>query len=283
VNASAVNETESPAAGLSGAAVAGTVDPAEIGRFSALSEEWWKPGGPMAPLHAMNPVRLGFVRGTALAAFGPPESRGGHELRPLAGLDVLDVGCGAGLLSEPLARMGARVTGLDASADLIAVARAHAAELGLDGTQGLALDYRCGAVETLATEGAAAQGATGAGRYDLVTALEIVEHVADLPAFLGALATLVRPRGRVVLSTLNRSVRSFATAIVGAEYVLRLLPRGTHDWRRFLTPQELSRALVAAGFAVESVKGLVFRPLQGSWALGEDTGINYILSARLAG
>ncbi|MEQ8968560.1 MAG: bifunctional 2-polyprenyl-6-hydroxyphenol methylase/3-demethylubiquinol 3-O-methyltransferase UbiG [Azospirillaceae bacterium] len=239
----------------------GTVDRTEIARFDALAARWWDPDGPMAPLHAMNPVRVGYIRDRLCARF----DRRPGALDALAGLDLVDVGCGAGLLCEPLARLGARVTGIDAGEEMVAAARRHA-EAG-----GLAIDYRATTAEALAATGA---------RYDGVLALEIVEHVANVDDFLAALATLVRPGGVVVLSTLNRTARSFAMAIVGAEYVLRLLPRGTHDWRRFLRPSELAGGLRRNGLAPVDATGMVRDPLSGTWSLSDrDLAVNYLMSA----
>jgi len=239
----------------------GTVDRDEVARFDALAAGWWDPDGAMAPLHAMNPARVGYIRDRLCANRG----RETVGVAALAGLDVVDVGCGGGLLSEPLARLGARVTGIDAAEEAIAVARRHA-EAG-----GLAIDYRATTAEALAATGA---------RFDAVLALEIVEHVANVDDFLGGLSALVRPGGLVVLSTLNRTARSFATAIVGAEYVLRLLPRGTHDWRRFLRPSELAAGLRRHGLAPVDATGIVFDPRRGTWSLSaRDLAVNYVMTA----
>jgi len=238
-----------------------SVDAAEVEKFSRLAAHWWDPQGAMAPLHRMNPIRLSFLRAQAVRYFGLE----GESLTPLAGLRVLDVGCGAGLLSEPLARMGATVTGLDAAAESLAVARAHAAESGLE------IDYRHASAESLAAAGE---------RYDLVTALEVVEHVGDVPAFLAACCALARPGGALALSTINRTPRAFAFAIVGAEYLLRKLPRGTHDWRKFLKPSELAAGLRPHGLEVTELAGMVYEPLSGDWRLSRrDLGINYLLWA----
>jgi 2-polyprenyl-6-hydroxyphenyl methylase/3-demethylubiquinone-9 3-methyltransferase len=226
----------------------GTAIGAEIAKFDRLAAEWWDPRGPMAPLHAMNPARMGWII----------ERLGGT----LDGLRVLDVGCGAGLASEALARAGARVTGLDAAASALGAARAHAAG------QGLEIDYREGMPETLEESG-----------FDAVIALEVIEHVADREAFCRQLARLVKPGGPVFLSTLNRTPRSFLMAKLGAEYLLRLLPVGTHDWRMFVRPAELGADLRAAGLRVADIAGLTMGP-GGGWRISRDVGVNYIAMAR---
>ena len=238
---------------------AASVNPAEADFFGKLAADWWNPRGSSAMLHRINPLRLGYIRTAALARFG----RAASDRQALAGLCALDVGCGAGLLTEPLARMGASVTGLDAAADNIAVARLHA-EAGR-----LAIDYRGGSVEALASGGA---------KFDLVTCLEVVEHVADRASFIAALATLLAPGGLLVMSTPNRTPLSYATLIVGAERVVRNIPRGAHDWQRFITPDELTALLAAAGLLVTEVSGLTWRPGTG-FALGRDTSVNYLLTA----
>jgi 2-polyprenyl-6-hydroxyphenyl methylase/3-demethylubiquinone-9 3-methyltransferase len=226
---------------------------AEIAKFDALAARWWDPNGPMKPLHRMNPVRIGWIAERLARAHGP---------QPLAGLRVLDVGCGAGLASEALARLGAEVTGMDAAPEALEVARAHA-EAG-----GLAIDYRLGGPEDLAE----------AGGYDAVISLEVIEHVAERGAFLAALARAVRPGGKVFLSTLNRTPRSFLMAKLGAEYLLRLLPVGTHDWRMFVTPAELGAGLRGAGLRVADVAGMEMA-LSGAWRITRDTGVNYLMMA----
>lgn len=229
----------------------GSADAAEVAKFDALAAAWWDPRGPMAPLHAMNPARMGWIA---------------DLLGPLEGLRVLDVGCGAGLASEWLARRGARVVGLDAAGAALEAARAHAAEAGL------ALDYRDGTPETLQQDG-----------FDAVLALEVIEHVppAERPAFLAALARAAKPGGWVVLSTLNRTPRAFATAKLGAEYLLRWLPVGTHDWKLFLRPAELGALIRAAGIAVTDVAGLSPSLRQG-FRITRDVGVNYLIAGRRA-
>jgi 2-polyprenyl-6-hydroxyphenyl methylase/3-demethylubiquinone-9 3-methyltransferase len=230
----------------------------EVARFDALAQDWWSPDGPMAPLHKINPLRIGWLIETLARRFraqGPA---------PLEGRTVLDIGCGAGLLSEPLSRLGAVVTGLDPAPSAIAAARAHAEATGAE------LSYRAGTVEELAAEGA---------KFDAVLAMEVVEHVEDVAGFVATAASLVAPGGLLCLSTLNRTPKSFALAIVGAEYLLRWLPRGTHQWERFVTPLELTGALRRAGFVVTTRRGMVFDPLRRDWRLSEDMSVNYFLAA----
>jgi 2-polyprenyl-6-hydroxyphenyl methylase/3-demethylubiquinone-9 3-methyltransferase len=239
-----------------------SVDPAEIAHFARDSARWWDPAGPHAPLHRLNPIRLGWLRDQVAQQFG----RDPRSLTPLEGLTALDVGCGGGLVAEPLARMGAVTVGLDADAVAIEAARAHAAD------QALSLTYRVGSVE-----------AEPADRYDLVAALEVVEHVADLPGFVESCARTVKPGGLVLFSTLNRTAKSFALGVVAAERVLRWVPAGTHDWRKFVKPAELARACRAAGLEVLATTGLVFDPLAGGFRLSErDLSVNYFLAAQRA-
>jgi 2-polyprenyl-6-hydroxyphenyl methylase/3-demethylubiquinone-9 3-methyltransferase len=237
-----------------------TVDPAEVAHFDKMARDWWDPKGPMRALMRMNPVRLAFIRDQVAGHFG----RDPKSIRSLEGLAALDIGCGGGLLSEPLARLGAKVTGLDPAAANIAVARQHAERAGL------AIDYRAETVEAVAQRGES---------FDLVLALEVIEHVADTGAFTAAAAAVTKPGGLLVMSTINRTMKSFALAIVGAEYVLRLLPRGTHDWEKFLKPSELARLLAAAGLEVGGRRGIVFNPLANTWRLSSDTGVNYFITA----
>ncbi|MEM7270772.1 MAG: bifunctional 2-polyprenyl-6-hydroxyphenol methylase/3-demethylubiquinol 3-O-methyltransferase UbiG [Pseudomonadota bacterium] len=242
----------------------GTVDPAEIAKFEAIAAEWWDPSGKFRPLHAMNPCRLDYLLDQTAAQFGL--SRKGR--RWLEGVKTVDVGCGGGLLCEPLARLGADVTGLDAAAGNIDVAKAHAVQMGLT------IDYQAKTSASLVAEGAT---------FDLVLAMEIVEHVADLPTFLGELSALVRPGGLLVMSTLNRTAQSWAVAIVGAERIMRWLPVGTHDWSKFPKPDELEAGLTKAGLSVVDAKGMVLDPIRGDWLLSaEDLSVNYILTAEKA-
>jgi 2-polyprenyl-6-hydroxyphenyl methylase/3-demethylubiquinone-9 3-methyltransferase len=240
--------------------VPSTVDPTEIARFAALAEGWWDPAGKFKPLHRLNPVRLGFLRDRLTAHF----ARDPAALCPFDGLRLLDIGCGGGLVAEPMARLGFAVTGIDAGAETIATARAHAQQ------SGLAIDYRAMAAETLADSGE---------RFDVVLALEIVEHVADLDAFLAAAATLVRPGGALIVATLNRTVKSYLFAIIGAEYVLGWLPRGTHEWRKFVRPSELAASLRRNRLRIEEIAGVTYNPLGDSWALSTDLDVNYMAFA----
>ncbi|GGB33565.1 ubiquinone biosynthesis O-methyltransferase [Tistrella bauzanensis] len=252
----------SPAAGPH-AAASGTVDAREIDNFTRIAEEWWDPAGPFAPLHALNPARIGYIRDTICGHAG----RDPLADRPLSGLDIIDIGCGGGLVCEPLARLGARMTGLDAGARNIAVAAAHARDAGLD------IRYRAEAAEDLV-----AAGETAA--FDAVLTLEIVEHVADPALFLDSAARLLKPGGVLIASTLNRTPASFLGAIIGAEYLLRWVPRGTHDWRKFLKPSELARGLRDAGLRPFQAVGLNRDLATGRWHTGGSLGINYLIAAR---
>jgi 2-polyprenyl-6-hydroxyphenyl methylase/3-demethylubiquinone-9 3-methyltransferase len=237
-----------------------TVDAAEVARFEALADEWWDPEGRFRPLHRFNPERVRFVRDHACARFG----RDANANRPLAGLRLLDIGTGGGLVAEPMARLGASVTGIDPAERNVGTARAHAQRMALD------IDYRATTAEALAAEGAT---------YDIVLAMEVVEHVADTEAFFAAVASLTALGGMVVAATLNRTLKAYALAIVGAEYVMRWLPVGTHDWNRFLSPEELGGLIGARGLRLGDVGGLTYNPLSGRWRLGTDTGVNYLLAA----
>ncbi len=250
----------SPSAKPRAAAAGASVDAAEVARFAALADEWWAADGKFAPLHRMNPARLRYVRDRLAAHNG----RDPGAERPLAGLRLLDIGCGGGLLCEPLARLGARVTGVDAAAEAIAVARRHAAEAGLE------IDYRHAGAEEVAASGE---------HFDVVLTMEVVEHVANPEAFVATAAALLRHGGIMILATLSRTPKAFLAAIVGAEYVLRWLPAGTHDWRKFLRPSELAAMVRHAGLSVEDVSGLSYSPLTGTWRLGRDLDVNYMLQA----
>jgi len=237
-----------------------TLDPREVERFRALAAKWWDPEGEFAPLHAIGPERTRFLREQLVRHF----RRDASAARPLEGVSIADIGCGGGLVCEPLARLGADMTGIDPAEENIAAARAHAAESGLE------IAYRAARVEDLAAEGA---------QFDAVIALEVVEHVPDVQAFVGVCAQVLRPGGMMLFSTINRTAKAFALAIVGAEYVLRWLPRGTHQWDRFVTPDELRKALAANGLSVVETRGLSYIPLTRQWRLSDDTGVNYFLSA----
>ena len=241
-------------------AMTSTLDPAEIDRFRRLASDWWDPRGRMRPLHEIAPTRLGFIRDAACRHFG----RELKAMRALGDLSVLDIGCAAGLVCEPVTRMGARVTGIDPGAELIEAARAHAA------ASGLAIDYRCARTEELAAAGE---------NFDLVLCLEVVEHVPDPGAFVATCARLLAPGGLMIVSTINRTLKSYALAIIGAEYVLGWLPRGTHDWARFVTPGELADYLVAGGLTEVERRGMVYNPFGTGWSLGADTDVNYFMAA----
>ena len=232
-------------------------DPSEIAKFEAMAAEWWDPKGKFKPLHMMTPIRLGYITTQIATEFG----RDLKAPRPFEGLRLLDIGCGGGLLSEPMARLGAQVVGADAAPKNIEVARLHADQVGLD------IDYRAETAEALL---AAAES------FDAVLAMEIVEHVAEPPAFVQACHDLLRPGGVLVMSTLNRTARSFAAAIVGAEWVMRWLPKGTHEWSRFITPEELAAMMQASGLKVVDRRGMVFNPLSWGWSLSDrDMSVNY--------
>ena len=237
-----------------------TVDPEDIGRFAAQGASWWDPSGSFRPLHQINPVRIDFIRHQLLAHFG----RDAGSLSPFTGLSLADIGCGGGLVAEPMTRLGFSVAGIDAGAPAIATARAHA-EAG-----GLTIDYRVADIEGLARAGE---------RFDVVLALEILEHVADRDAFFAALGMLVKPGGVFIGATLNRTARSFALAIVGAEYLLGWLPRGTHDWRRFVRPSEFVLGLRRAGFRATRLAGLGYDWRHRDWSESGDLSVNYMLLA----
>ena len=237
-----------------------TVDAAEIARFSKLAATWWDPRGPMAPLHKFNPVRLGYIRDQAALHF----SRDPKRLDVLSGLRILDIGCGAGLLSEPLSRIGAKVVGADPAEANIEAAKLHAAEAGAT------VDYRATTAEALADAGE---------RFDIVLAMEVVEHVTDVDLFVRRCAEMVKPGGLMIAATLNRTLKAFAFAIVGAEYVLRWLPRGTHQWDKFVTPAELESAMQAGGLYRIGESGVIYNPLADRWSLSSDMDVNYMLTA----
>lgn len=236
-----------------------SVDSSEVERFSAMAAEWWDPAGKFKPLHALNPVRLQFIRNRTVGHF----SLDPGKQDALSGLRLLDIGCGGGLLCEPMARLGADVTGLDPSEKNIAIARTHAAE------QGLNINYIASTAESLAGKG---------DTFDMILNMEVLEHVADIDSYLASCAKLLKPNGIMFCATLNRTLKSFALAIIGAEYVLRWLPKGTHQWEKFITPEELILALEHQGLKTEGARGMSFNPLSGKWSISGDTDINYLMA-----
>jgi 2-polyprenyl-6-hydroxyphenyl methylase/3-demethylubiquinone-9 3-methyltransferase len=256
-----VQETGQVAGGIDDhGGAAGAVDAGEAAKFGALGERWWDPDGPMRPLHAMNPVRLGYIRAQACRFFG----RDPGILRPLGDLRAVDIGCGGGLLAEPLARLGAHVTGVDPVAESIEAADAHGAEAGL------AIEYVTGTIEDLTMAGR---------RFDLTLAMEVIEHTPDPEAFIEALAAATRPGGLIVLSTLSRTWRAWWLAIVGAEYLLRWLPAGTHSWQRFLRPSEVARLMRRHGIRPLDVTGVAYDLATGDFHTTADSSVNYMMAA----
>lgn len=238
-----------------------SINPAEVAKFEAMAAEWWDPHGKFQPLHQMNPCRLDYITSQIAAEFDRDLTRP----KPFAGLRLLDIGCGGGLLSEPMARLGAEVLGADAAPRNIPVAQLHAQQSGLD------IDYRVTTAEDLAAMGE---------QFDVVLNMEVVEHVADPQAFLTTCQTLLKPGGLLICSTLNRNAKSFAMAIVGAEWVMRWLPKGTHDWAKFITPDELYEMIRGAGLEPVDRKGMVFNPLGWSWSLSaRDLSCNYVTTS----
>lgn len=236
-----------------------SIDPVEVERFSRIAHEWWDPKGKFGPLHKFNPVRLAFIRDQALHRFArDPKAR-----RPFEGLRLLDIGCGGGLLSEPMARLGFSVVGVDASERNIGAAEAHAAEVGVN------VDYRRGSAEDLLAAGE---------RFDVILNMEVIEHVTDPGAFLRDCGAMLAPGGLMIVATLNRTLKAFALAKVGAEYVLRWLPAGTHDWSRFLKPDELRGFLDGEALTVDGPFGVVFDPLSGRWSQSHDCDVNYMMT-----
>ena len=235
-----------------------SIDPVEVAKFTAMAAEWWDPTGKFAPLHKFNPVRLGFIRDTAARHFGR------QGLKLFQGMSLLDIGCGGGLLCEPMARLGFDVLGADASEKNVKTAATHAA------SSGVTVDYRATSAESLAAEGLV---------FDVVLNMEVIEHVADLRGYLGACAKLVKPGGLMFVATLNKTLKSLALAKFGAEYVLRWLPPGTHDWSRFVEPKRLHAMLEEAGLKVLMTQGVAFDPLAWDWKLSGDTDVNYMVVA----
>ena len=237
-----------------------TIDSGEVERFSALSAEWWNPNGKFRPLHKFNPVRLSYIRDQIAERFG----RDTHAARPFEGLRILDIGCGGGLLCEPMARLGAEVVGADASATNIEVAKLHAAESGDD------IDYRATTAEDLADAGE---------KFDVVLNMEVVEHVSDIGLFISKCGEMVKPDGIMFVATINRTLKALGLAIVGAEYVLRWLPRGTHQFGKLVRPDELESALANAGLSVIDRTGVVYHPLADRWQRSKDMDVNYMVLA----
>ena len=238
-----------------------SIDQNELDKFTAMAAEWWDPAGKFKPLHKFNPVRLRYIREKACDHFGLDADK----RKPLESLSLLDIGCGGGLLCEPMARLGAQVTGIDPGGENIAIAQNHCSAQDLD------IDYQAISAEELLLTGKT---------YDIVLNMEVVEHVSDVPLFLGNCARLVSPGGLLFSATLNRTLKSFAFAIVGAEYVLRWLPRGTHQWEKFVTPQEMSDAITAGGLEICNTQGVAFNPLSDQWHTSSDTDVNYMMLAK---
>lgn len=237
-----------------------TIDQAEVDRFTAMAAEWWNPSGKFKPLHKFNPVRIRYIRDKAAAHFG----RDANSHKPLEGLRVLDIGCGGGLLSEPMARMGATVIGADASERNIGIASTHAAQTGVN------VDYRAVTAEQLASEGE---------KFDIILNMEVVEHVADVDFFITTCASMVKPGGMMFVATINRTMKAMALAIIGAEHVLRWLPKGTHQYEKLVRPEELEKPLTASGMQIDERTGVFFNPLMNQWNLSKDMDVNYMMLA----
>ncbi|WP_169565994.1 bifunctional 2-polyprenyl-6-hydroxyphenol methylase/3-demethylubiquinol 3-O-methyltransferase UbiG [Sneathiella limimaris] len=249
---------------MSDAATAKSVDPSEISNFAAMADEWWDETGKFKPLHKFNPLRIGYIRDTVISHFNLVEEGSAIPLKPLKGLRVLDIGCGGGLLSEPMARMGAEVVAADASQTNIKVASLHAEK------SGLSIDYRHTTAEELAASGE---------QFDVILNMEVIEHVADLEGFAAACCSMVKPGGLMFVATLNRTMKSYALAIIGAEYILRWLPRGTHNWKKFLRPSEVVGLVRQNGLSVKDMTGATYNPLNSTWSLSRDFSVNYMICA----
>jgi 2-polyprenyl-6-hydroxyphenyl methylase/3-demethylubiquinone-9 3-methyltransferase len=237
-----------------------TIDADEVERFSRLAAEWWNPNGKFRPLHKFNPIRLAWIRDQVSAKFG----RDPRAPRPFEGLRILDIGCGGGLLCEPMARLGAEVVGADAAATNIEVAKLHGVE------SGLTIDYRATTAEALADAGE---------KFDVILNMEVVEHVADIDLFIAKCGEMVKPDGVMFVATINRTLKALGLAIIGAEYVLRWLPRGTHQFGKLVRPDELERALTAAGMTITDRSGVVYNPLADRWQRSKDMDVNYMVLA----
>ena len=242
-------------------AFAPSLDPSEVEKFSRMAAEWWNPKGKFGVLHVFNPVRLQFIKEQVTARFG----RDPLERQPFEGLRFLDIGCGGGLLTEPMARLGASITGVDPSEKNIKTASVHAQEMGL------AIDYRVGTSEDLAAAGET---------FDVILNMEVIEHVSDPRAFTASCASMLKPDGLMFVATLNRTLKSFGLAIVGAEYVLGWLPKGTHQWEKFIKPEELKGWLSENGLSVKDEKGVTYSPLSRQWKVSRDMDVNYMLVAQ---
>lgn len=249
-----------PSAPHNDAAKLNTVDPEEVARFSAMAAEWWDPRGKFRPLHKFNPVRLAYIKAKVSGHFDRDEK----SLTPFKGLRFLDIGCGGGLLSEPMCRLGATMVSADASPENIKTASVHAAE------QGLVIDYRATTAEALAEAGE---------KFDVILNMEVIEHVADRDAFLRCCAEMLKPGGIMFIATLNRTLKALGLAVIGAEYILRWLPVGTHDWSKFITPAEMRDGLDACGLVLREETGVAYNPIRDQWSLGRDMGINYMMLA----
>lgn len=234
-----------------------TVENSEVEKFAAIAAEWWDEKGKFRPLHQLNPVRIGYIREKAIEHFGLKD-----DLQVFKDLKILDIGCGGGLLSEPMARLGAKVTGIDAAEKNIKIASAHAEKSGLN------IDYRNITVEELAKTGE---------KFDIILNMEVIEHVADVPLFLKSCTELLKPNGMMFIATINRTAKAFATAIVGAEYVLRILPRGTHDWKKFLKPSEINQNLEPYGVKLKHMAGVNYNPFSENFKVTDDVSVNYMM------
>lgn len=248
---------------MSDAAKAKSVDPKEISNFAAMADEWWDETGKFKPLHKFNPIRIGYIRDQVIDHFNKQPEGAPEQLKPFKGLRFLDIGCGGGLLSEPMARLGAEVVAADASETNINVASLHSEKMGLS------IDYRHTTAEDLAASGE---------KFDVILNMEVIEHVADLEGFVASCCTMLKPGGLMFIATLNRTFKSYALAIVGAEYVLRWLPRGTHNWKKFLRPSEVIGLVRDNGILVKDMAGATYNPLGDEWSLSRDFSVNYMLT-----
>lgn len=238
-----------------------TIDEAEVARFAAMADEWWDPSGKFRPLHKFNPVRLRYIKQQVCANFGRNE----NDPQAFSGLRILDIGCGGGLLAEPMARLGAHVVGADPSSVNVEIASLHAAQSGLE------IDYRAASAEDLAAQGE---------KFDVVLNMEVIEHVADVPLFLDACAAMVKPGGLMFVATINRTMKAWALAIVAAEQVLRWLPRGTHQYEKLVQPREIEEPLAQAGMHIIDRTGVFYNVLDGEWRTSRDMDVNYMMLAR---